>query len=148
MVAYAHLHLAHPAMPFGGYYGFGVCQDSVAAIEKKMTGTTTLFPNTADAAFFNDPRDSEVNELIAAIPKDRSGELPQPRRIFGSLPTTDLAAITIPGLSADLISAQAAWQERSLRRTHGRRHRVAVGLEIFGFVLALGIASWLMRRRR
>jgi hypothetical protein len=148
MVAYAHLHMAHPAMPFGGYYGLGVCQDSVAAIEKKMTGTATLFPNTADTAFFKDPRDSEVNGLIAAIPKDREGAMPQPERIFGSLPTTDLRAITIPGLTADLESVQAAWDLGTLRRTHGPSHRIVVGLEIFGFVLAAGVVLWLVRRRR
>jgi hypothetical protein len=148
MVAYAHLHMAHPAMPFGGYYGLGVCQDSVAAIEKKMTGKATLFPNTADTAFFNDPRDAEVNGLIAAIPKDRTGAMPQPERIFGSLPTTDLNAITIPGLTADLLSVQAAWHDGSLRRTHGRGHRIVVGLEIFGFALAAGIVVWLIPRRR
>ena len=52
-----------------------------------MTGKTTLFPNTADAAFFNDGRDAEVNALIRAIPKDRTGRPPQTERIFGSLPT-------------------------------------------------------------
>ena len=36
--AYMRLHKAHPAIPFGGYYAFGVCQDVVAAIELKMTG--------------------------------------------------------------------------------------------------------------
>ncbi|WP_263382527.1 hypothetical protein [Granulicella arctica] len=148
MVAYAHLHMRHPAMPFGGYYGLGVCQDSVAAIEKKMTGTATLFPNTADTVFFNDPRDAEINKLIAAIPKDRAGAMPQPERIFGSLPTTDLQAITIPGLTADLVSVRSAWDEGTLRRTHGRGHRVVIGLEIFGFVLALGVVGWLIRRRR
>ncbi len=147
MMAYAHLHMAHPAMPFGGYYGLGVCQDSVAAIEKKMTGTATLFPNTADTTFFNDPRDAEVNELIAAIPKDRTGAMPQPDRIFGSLPTTDLQAITIPGLTADLVSVQAAWEDGRLRRTHGRGHWIVVGLELFGFALAMSVVIWLRRRR-
>jgi hypothetical protein len=147
-VAYAHLHMAHPTLPFGGYYALGVCQDSVAAIEKKMTGTVTLFPNTADEAFFKDARDSEVNGLIAAIPKDRAGAMPQPERIFGSLPTTDLHAITIPGLTADLVSVQAAWKDGRLRRTHGRGHRIVVALEIAGFALACGVAFWLWRRAR
>jgi hypothetical protein len=148
MVAYAHLHMAHPALPFGGYYALGVCQDSVAAIEKKMTGKATLFPNTADTALFNDPRDVEVNALIGAIPKDRRGKMPEPERIFGSLPTTDLHAITIPGLTEDLVSAQAAWQDGTLRRTHGRGHWIVVALELLGFGLAAGIAIWLMRRTR
>ncbi|MEO6803268.1 MAG: hypothetical protein ABI197_08505, partial [Granulicella sp.] len=148
VVAYAHLHLAHPALPFGGYYALGVCQDSVSAIEKKMTGKVTLFPNTADDAFFNNPGDSEVNDLIAAIPKDRSGKMPEPERIFGSLPTTDLNAITIPGLTADLVSVHAAWNDGALRRTHGRGHRIVVALELIGFVLACGAAFWLWRRSR
>jgi len=54
-LAYIHQHLRRPAIPFGGYYALGVCQDAVAAIEKKMTGGATLFPNTADAALFDDP---------------------------------------------------------------------------------------------
>ena len=55
----------------GGYYGFGVCQDEVAAIELKMTGKATQFPNTADGSFFTDPKDAEVNALIRRLPKDR-----------------------------------------------------------------------------
>jgi hypothetical protein len=148
MVAYAHLHRAHPTLPFGGYYGLGVCQDGVAAIEKKMTGDTTLFPNTADAAaFFVDPRDAEINRLVGSIPKDRTGAVPDPERVFGSLPTTDLNAITVPGLAADLISAKAAWEEGTLRRAHGSRHGLVIGLEIFGFVLAAGVVRWLIRKR-
>jgi hypothetical protein len=116
-VAYAHEHLARPELPFGGYYALGVCQDSVAAIEKKMTGKVTLFPNTAEAALFDDARDAEVNALIQAIPKDRTGAPPEPERIFGSLPTTDLQAITIPGLPADLEAVHLAWHDGTLVRT-------------------------------
>jgi len=117
-VAYMHLHAAHPSLPFGGYYALGVCQDGVSAIEKKLTGQVTLFPNTADDALFNDPRDAEINALIAAIPKDRSGKKPEPERIFGSLPTTDFNAIAIPGLAADLNASYAAWKDGSLERTY------------------------------
>jgi len=116
-VAYAHEHLARPELPFGGYYALGVCQDSVAAIEKKMTGKVTLFPNTAEAALFDDARDAEVNALIQAIPKDRTGAPPEPERIFGSLPTTDLQAITIPGLPDDLEAVHLAWHDGTLVRT-------------------------------
>ena len=63
-VAYMHQHFARPALPFGGYYALGVCQDAVAAIEKKMTGRATLFPNTADTSLFDDPRDTD-GECIA-----------------------------------------------------------------------------------
>ncbi len=74
VVAFMHQHLRRPDLPFGGYYPLGVCQDGVAAIEKKMTGNDTLFPNTADMSLFDDPRDAEVNAMIAAIPKDHEGE--------------------------------------------------------------------------
>lgn len=116
-VAYAHEHMVRPELPFGGYYALGVCQDSVAAIEKKMTGRVTLFPNTADAALFDDSRDAEVNALIAAIPKDRAGAMPEPERIFGSLPTTDFRKITIPGLQRDLDAVHVAWHNGTLVRT-------------------------------
>ncbi len=145
-VAYMHLHAAHPMLPFGGYYALGVCQDGVAAIERKMTGRTTLFPNTADAALFVDPRDAEVNALIAAIPKDRSGSRPEPERIFGSLPTTDLRAITIPGLADDLIATQGAWKDGDLQRTHGRQYWIARGLEAFGVLIAALVVYQLRRR--
>ena len=122
-VAYMHLHAAHPTLPFGGYYALGVCQDGVSAIEQKMTGHVTLFPNTADASLFNDPRDAEINALIAAIPKDREGKKPEPERIFGSLPIAPDAnghfdAVTIPGLAADLDVSYAAWKDGSLERTY------------------------------
>lgn len=118
-VAYMHQHAKRPTLPFGGYYALGVCQDGVSAIEKHMTGHVTLFPNTADSSLFDDPRDSEVNALLAAIPKDRDGALPEPERIFGSLPTTDFNQITIPGLADDLRVTYAAWQKGELKRTHG-----------------------------
>jgi len=121
-VAYMHLHAAHPTLPFGGYYALGVCQDGVSAIEHKMTGHVTLFPNTADARFFTDPRDAEVNALISSIPKDRAGKKPEPERIFGSLPTEPDAnghfnTIAIPGLADDLNATYAAWKNDTLERT-------------------------------
>ena len=146
-VAYAHQHLARPTLPFGGYYALGVCQDSVAAIEKKMTGTATLFPNTAETSFFDDPRDAEINTLIEAIPKDRAGRLPEPERIFGSLPTDDLEAITIPGLSADLIAAHAAWHDGTLERTDSWKHRLLRAL-LWCIALFVSFVSALHFRRR
>ena len=79
VAAYARLHRERPKLPFGGYYALGVCQDVVAAIELRMTGKATLFPNTADGALFDDPKDAEINALIKAIPKDRDGKPPQAR---------------------------------------------------------------------
>ena len=142
VVAYAHQHLARPELPFGGYYALGVCQDSVAAIEKKMTGKATLFPNTADAAFFDDPRDAEVNAMMLAIPKDRNGVPPSPERIFGSLPTMDLQAITIPGLAEDLMEVHAAWQDGTLERVHAWWVEALLWMG----ALLLGVGVVVMRR--
>jgi hypothetical protein len=147
LIAYLHQHLRRPDLPFGGYYALGVCQDSVAAIERKMTGHDTLFPNTADGALFDDPRDAEVNAMILAIPKDRSGAPPSPERIFGSLPTTDFGAITIPGLAADLQVVHAAWQDGSLERTRSWIERMALRFAGAAALIVLaGVVVW--RRRR
>jgi hypothetical protein len=148
-VAYMHEHLLRPDLPFGGYYALGVCQDGVAAIEKKMTGSATLFPNTAEAALFDDPRDAEINTLIKAIPKDRNGTPPEPERIFGSLPTTDFNTITIPGLSADLETVHAAWVDGRLLRTHGRWTELLLwlGALVLGGVAVL-TRRWTMRNPR
>lgn len=142
-VAYLHLHAAHPTLPFGGYYALGVCQDGVSAIEHALTGHVTLFPNTADIAFFNDPRDAEINALMAAIPKDRDGSPPTPERIFGSLPVAAAAnaseafnAITIPGLAADLNATYAAWRSGNLSHDHSNRFYLALGIGLLlGFLL-------------
>jgi hypothetical protein len=82
-----------------------------------MTGKVTLFPITADTSLFDDPRDAEVNALMHATPNDREGGLPEPERVFGSLPTTDLNAVTIPGLAADLVATHNAWENGTLIRT-------------------------------
>jgi hypothetical protein len=120
-VAYMHQHAARPAIPFGGYYALGVCQDGVSAIEHALTGHVTLFPNTVDAALFNDPRDAEINALMHDLPKDRDGSAPDPARLFGSLPADpgpngDFPSITIPGLRNDLTAAYAAWKQGKLHR--------------------------------
>ncbi len=149
-VAYMHLHTAHPTLPFGGYYALGVCQDGVSAIEHKLTGQVTLFPNTADDALFNDPRDAEVNAMIAAIPKDRNGGAPEPARVFGSLPVAPASngtfdAITIPGLAADLNTTYAAWRSGDLDRTHTARFYFAT---VVGLIAALSILLVLRRNHR
>ena len=43
--------------------------------------------------------------------------MPEPERVFGSLPTTDFSAVTIPGLAADLIATHNAWENGTLIRT-------------------------------
>ncbi len=148
-VAYMRQHLARPELPFGGYYPLGVCQDGVAAIERKMTGNDTLFPNTADGKLFDDPRDAEINAMIKAIPKDRSDGAPEPARIFGSLPTADFITITIPGLAADLEMVHAAWQDGSLERTSSWIRKVTlrlVGVASLGALAA--VVVWRRRRNR
>jgi len=145
ILAFMHQHLRRPDLPFGGYYPLGVCQDGVAAIEKKMTGSDTLFPNTVDASLFDDPRDAEVNAMLSAIPKDHEGGLPDPERIFGSLPTDNFSAITIPGLAQDLTSVNAAWKDGSLERTPTWMKKMM--LRVIG-VAAVGLLAWLVIRRR
>ncbi len=148
--AYQRLHQAHPEIPFGGYYAFGVCQDVVAAVELKMTGRATLFPNTADARFFSNPQDAEINALIKRLPKDRSGRPPDPDRIFGSLPVgssdAELATLTIPGLAPDLIAVRDAWTHGSLKRVRAP-HRIRETAIACGLVLLAGLLYWIQRRR-
>jgi hypothetical protein len=143
-LAYAHEHLAHPNLAFGGYYALGVCQDGVAAIEQKMTGRSTLFPNTADMELFKDSRDAEINGLLARIPKDRDGGRPQMERVFGSLPTTDLGDITIPGLAPDLESVQKAWHDGTLRYKKRPLWKVMLACS-FGVVVFL-LSIWIVMR--
>ncbi len=153
-LAYMHQHAARPTLSFGGYYALGVCQDPVSAVEKKLTGKSTLFPNTADSALFSDPRDREVNALFAAIPKDRNGAEPQPERIFGSLPAdpgsgNDFRAIAIPGLASDLRSTYAAWGAGKLQRTTSTLRsafRTAV-TTVFLLLVASGGATWFLLHR-
>lgn len=153
-IAYMHQHERRPELPFGGYYTLGVCQDGVAAIEKHMTGRTTLFPNTADTSLFDDQRDAEINALLTAIPKDRNGALPEPERIFGSLPTepgadSSFSAITIPGLAADLKLSYAAWHAGELHRVHSRRFYWTAGtLAAVTFAGAGALIALVLRRRR
>ena len=148
-VAYLHQHQRRPNLPFGGYYSLGVCQDGVAAIEKKMTGSGTLFPNTADGELFDDPRDAEINALMLAIPKDRNGAPPAPERIFGSIPTTDFRQVTIPGMTADLDTVYAAWKDGSLERTRSWVQKMTLRLVGAGALVVLaGIVVWRRRRAR
>jgi hypothetical protein len=142
-VAYMHLHFLHPSLPFGGYYGLGVCQDGVSAIEKKMTGQVTLFPNTADGRYFTDPRDVEVNSLIAAIPKDQDAGQPDPARVFGSLPVTPSTdaehpfdSVTIPGLADDLNACYIGWKTGGLEKPRNIWGPVRMLLILFGSIFA------------
>lgn len=152
-VAYMHQHARQPTLPFGGYYTLGVCQDPVSAVEIRLTGRTTLFPNTADAGLFNDPRDGDVNRLFAATPKDRTGDFPGPDRVFGSLPAEpdpeqNFAAVTIPGLAKDLAVSYAAWQAGTLKRTQGRLLPLARAGGVGLGLLLLGALAFSLARRR
>jgi hypothetical protein len=147
-VAYLHQHQRRPDLAFGGYYSLGVCQDGVAAIEKKMTGSGTLFPNTANGELFDDPRDAEINALILAIPKDRNGAPPAPERIFGSIPTTDFRQVTIPGMAADLETVYAAWKDGSLNRTRSWMETMKVRLVGAAVLVVLLVGTIVWRRRR
>ena len=149
-VAYMHQHARRGQLPFGGYYALGVCQDGVSAIEQKLTGDVTLFPNTVDATLFDDPRDGEVNRMMAAIPKDRSGRPPDAKRVFGSLPASpgpdgSFAAVTIPGYSQELALTYAAWQEGTLYHTHHLR-TLALLLGAVIAVIVLLLLIWSRRR--
>jgi hypothetical protein len=152
-VAYMHQHAHRPTLAFGGYYVLGVCQDPVSAVEKKLNGRSTLFPNTANSALFDDPRDAEVNALFRAIPKDREGAAPQPERIFGSLPASagsdgGFAAVTIPGLQSDLRETYRAWQRRKLQREDAFTDEQKIAMAaLCCAVLALCGAVWMRRRR-
>jgi hypothetical protein len=149
LIAYVHQHLRRPDLPFGGYYPLGVCQDGVAAIERKMTGHDTLFPNTTEAVLWDDPRDAEINAMMIAIPKDRNGGAPAPERIFGSLPVTDFQLITIPGLAADLEAVHGAWQDGSLERTRSWMEKMMLRLVGAAVVVVLaGVVVWRRRRSR
>jgi hypothetical protein len=149
LIAYVHQHIRRPDLPFGGYYPLGVCQDGVAAIERKMTGHDTLFPNTTEAALWDDPRDAEINEMMIAIPKDRNGAPPTPARIFGSLPVTDFKLITIPGMTADLDVVYAAWQDGSLERTRSWIEKITLRLVgVVALVVLAGVVLWRRRRAR
>jgi hypothetical protein len=147
LIAYVHQHIKRPDLPFGGYYPLGVCQDGVAAIERKMTGHDTLFPNTTEAALWDDPRDAEINAMMISIPKDRNGAPPVPARIFGSLPVTDFKLITIPGMTADLDAVYAAWQGDSLERTRSWMEKMKLRLVGTAALLVLvGVVVWSRRR--
>ena len=152
-VAYMHQHARRPKLAFGGYYALGVCQDPVSAIERKLTGRSTLFPNTADTKLFDDPRDAEVNALMDAIPKDRAGAQPPPERVFGSLPAdpgpnASFATIAIPGLAGDLHATYAAWQAGEITHVHGRVFYIAraAGAAALALLL-LGLAFGYTRSR-
>ena len=142
--AYAYLHLAHPQLPFGGYYTLGICQDVVAAIEQHMTGTTTIYPNTAQTALFHDQPDEEVFQLMSATPKDTTGKVPAPERVFGSPPHHRLPhTLTVPGLRDDVTRTYTAYRNGTLD-DHGPGYAIS----LIGLALGTALVVYLMRSRR
>ena len=142
--------MAHPELPFAGYYRLGVCQDVSAAIEDALQGKTVLFPITHDPAYFPqsasaDPRDREFLAAFAAIPSDRGSGLPPIDRVLGALPTLHYSDILIPGLAGDLDRVAVANHLGLLQRTHPLLSFIVVVVA----VLLMLFAGWqLLRRRR
>lgn len=148
---YYQVRMAHPELPFGGYYRLGVCQDVGAAVEQAMQGRVVLFPITHDPAYFqpqtfSDPRDQDFLREFAAIPSDRGSGLPPIDRVLGALPTTDYAAIVIPGLASDLDRVALGRRMGLLQRTHPLLTLIAVVAAVLA-LFVLGVWS-LTRTRR
>jgi hypothetical protein len=72
--------------------------------------------------------------------------MPEPERIFGSIPTDNFDAITIPGLAQDLTLVKTAWQDGSLDRTSSRMH--AMLMRLLGSVAVLSLVAVVLWRRR
>ncbi len=148
---YYQVRMAHPKLPFGGYYRLGVCQDVGAVVEQVMEGKVLLFPITHDASYFSrnsfaDPRDQRFLSVFATIPSDRSSRLPPIGRVLGALPTTQYDAIVIPGLAGDLNRVVVARRLGLLQRTHPLLTLLAI---MGAGLLLLGLAVWwLMLRLR
>ena len=146
--AYDAIKRRHPELPFGGYYALGVCNDVNAMIELRMRGETTLFPLTLDPQFFTD--EGEIGRLAESLPLDsRWRAVADPRRILGSLPVEDLAALPLPSLREDLEKVRTAWESGRLPRP-GVGDVALLGAVVAG-LLAAGLWSvrlWLVRRRR
>jgi hypothetical protein len=154
---YYHVRMAHPELPFGGYYRLGVCQDVSAAVESQLQGKVILFPITHDPAYFpksaspesesTDPRDREFLAAFAAIPSDRGSGLPPIDRLLGPLPTLHYSDIMIPGLASDLERVTVANHLGLLQRTHPLLTFLA-GIALLSFLLSLLVFAIWRRYRR
>ncbi len=138
--AWEQAHVEYPALPFGGYYALGVCQDSVAVVEEKMTGATTLYPLTAEAHYFSG--DGEVASLLEKLPSDRDGRPAGVDRILGTLPVESADAIPFAAMRADVQRIQAAERLGVVVWTQGARAGALV------FIVIGGGAVWMLARRR
>jgi hypothetical protein len=87
--AYMHLHAAHPAIPFGGYYALGVRQDGISAIEHALTGNVTLFPTplmTHSSTTLAMPRSMRLSPLFPRTATARPQGLRASSGRYPSLP--------------------------------------------------------------
>jgi hypothetical protein len=147
---YYRVRMAHPELPFGGYYRLGVCQDVSATVESDLQGKTILFPITHDPAYFaqnasTDPRDREFLTAFGRIPSDRGSGLPPIDRVLGALPTLRYSDIAIPGLTGDLERIEVANRLDPLQRTHPLLTLIAMLLVL----LLVPFAVWrLLHHRR
>ncbi len=151
---YLAVHLAHPELPFGGYYKLGVCQDVNAVVEQYLQGRVILFPLTRDPRYFPsdpadlhlDPRDGQFLKLLAQVPDDRSSDRPPIARVLGALPTTDVSTILIPGLASDLEKVEEGRSLGDLRRSHSF---LFDSLLLVGTLVLLTVGLlWFVRKRR
>jgi hypothetical protein len=143
---YYRVRMAHPELPFGGYYRLGVCQDVSATVETVLQGKTVLFPVTHDPAYFPrsiaaDLRDQEFLNAFVALPSDRGSGMPSVDRVLGAVPTTDYSAIIIPGLGSDLQRVEVARALGLTRRTHPLLTALAILL-----LLIVSMAGWWLLR--
>jgi hypothetical protein len=154
---YLAVHLAHPELPFGGYYSLGVCQDTNAAIEEELQHRAILFPLTRDPKYFPtntadlnlQPRDAQFLNLLSHTPDDRGSGLPPVDRVLGSLPAADLSRISIPGVASDLERVERARSLGLVQRTHPLFTALAVLLGVLiiiaGIIYALRIVFFRIR---
>lgn len=143
VAAYDAIKRRHPDLPFGGYYALGVCNDVNAMIELKMQGQTSLFPLTLDPRFFSGS--GEVDRLALSLPLDNGRDArPEPRRILGSIPVTELSALPLPSLGKDLEQVRAAWEDGTLPPTASPTVLIRAVMVLAGFCAVL----WFVRRRR
>ncbi|GGH10691.1 hypothetical protein GCM10011586_29130 [Silvibacterium dinghuense] len=147
---YLAVHLAHPELPFGGYYKLGVCQDINAALEQRLQDHVILFPLTRDLQYFPadpaqlhlDPRDGEFLRLLHQIPNDRGNARPAVDRVLGALPTNDPAAILIPGLGNDILRVERARALGLIKRTNPLLTATLISVLVLLLVSAILWAAW------
>ncbi len=115
MRLYRQAQRDNPALPFGGYFNLGVCNDANAAVELAMTGKTTLYPITLSRKYF--PYETQAAALFRELPSDaEGGGLPDMGRILGALPVAGLEDLPMPALARDLAAVKTAWENGTLAR--------------------------------